>query len=45
MSDVLQLSKKSFLEEDTGEPPRKKIALDCSSVDISSSSTFTTFHV
>ena len=45
VSDVLQLSKKSFLEEDTGEPPRKKIALDRSSVDISSSSTFTTFHV
>ena len=41
LSDVLQLSKKSFLEEDTREPPRKKIALDRSSVDTSSSSTFT----
>ena len=44
VSDVLQLSKKSFLEVDTGEPPRKKIALDSSIVDISSSSTFTTLH-
>ena len=26
--DVLQLSKKSFLGEDTCEPPRKKIALN-----------------
>ena len=43
VSDVLQLSKKSFLEEDTREPPRKKIALslDRSSVDTLSSSTFT----
>ena len=42
VSDVLQLSKKSFLGEDTREPPpRKKIALDRSSVDTSSSSTFT----
>ena len=37
VSDVLQLSKKSFLEEDT----RKPLALDRSSVDTSSSSTFT----
>ena len=35
MSDVLQLSKESFLEEDTCEP------LDPSSVDTSSSSIFT----
>ena len=41
VSDVLQLSKKSFLEEDTREPPRKKIALGRSSVDTSSCSTFT----
>ena len=28
MSDLLQLSKKLFLEEDTCEPPHMKIALD-----------------
>ena len=41
VSDVLQLSKKSFFEEDMREPPRKKIALGRSSVATSSSSTFT----
>ena len=41
LSDVLLLSNKSLLEEDTCEPPRKKIALDRRSVDFSPSSTFT----
>ena len=44
VSDVLQLSKKSFLEEDTRESPRKKVAVDHSSVDTSFSSTFTFAH-
>lgn len=39
VSDVLHLSKKSFLEEDISEPPQWKIALDRSSMDTSSSST------
>ena len=40
VSDVLYLPKKSFLEEDTPEPPRKKIVRVSSRVDTSSSSTF-----
>ena len=44
VSDVLQLPRKSCLEKNTRESPLKKIVLDRSSVDTSSSSTFTCAH-
>ena len=44
VSDVLQLPRKSCLEKNTRESPRKKFVLDRSSVDTSSSSTFTFAH-